>query len=104
MSAWVIVWLAVQFSDAPGASDEPLAGVHDRPLAFGSVTVGVAVVGALRGPKRFPWWSLLVAAAIPAALLVPWALFNLDHYDALTPAQAARRQQEIGRASCRERV
>lgn len=58
------------------------------------VAVGVAVVGALRGPKRFPWWSLLVAAAIPAALLAPWALFNLDHYDALTPAQAARRQQE----------
>jgi hypothetical protein len=25
---------------------------------------------------------------------VPWALFNLDHYDALTPTQAARDQQE----------
>ena len=58
------------------------------------VAIGVALVGALRGPKRFPWWALATAAAIPAALLVPWALFNLDHYNALTPAQAARDQQE----------
>ena len=58
------------------------------------VAIGVAVVGALRGPRRFPWWSLAAAAAIPVALLVPWALFNLDHYNALTPAQAARDQQE----------
>jgi 4-amino-4-deoxy-L-arabinose transferase-like glycosyltransferase len=58
------------------------------------VAVGVAVVGALRGPKRFPWWSLAAAAAIPVALLVPWALFNLDHYNALTPTGAARHQQE----------
>lgn len=58
------------------------------------VAIGVAVVGALRGPKRFPWWSLAAAAAIPVALLVPWGLFNLDHYNALTPAQAARDQQE----------
>src|SRR3954454_23827081 len=58
------------------------------------VAVGVALVGAFRGPRRFPWWSLAAAAAIPIAVLVPWALFNLDHYDALTPAQAARDQQE----------
>jgi 4-amino-4-deoxy-L-arabinose transferase-like glycosyltransferase len=58
------------------------------------VAVGVAVVGALRGPKRFPWWSLLIAAALPVALLVPWAVFNLDHYHALTPTEAARHQQE----------
>jgi 4-amino-4-deoxy-L-arabinose transferase-like glycosyltransferase len=58
------------------------------------VAIGVAVVGALRGPKRFPWWSLAAAAALPVALLVPWAVFNLDHYDALTPAGAARHQQE----------
>jgi 4-amino-4-deoxy-L-arabinose transferase-like glycosyltransferase len=58
------------------------------------VAIGVAVVGALRGPKRFPWWSLAAAAAIPVALLVPWAVFNLDHYNALTPTGAARHQQE----------
>ena len=58
------------------------------------VAIGVAVVGALRGPKRFPWWSLVAAAAIPVALLVPWAVFNLDHYNALTPTGAARHQQE----------
>ena len=39
MSACVTVWLAVQFIVAPGASEEPLAGVQVRPLAFGSVTV-----------------------------------------------------------------
>src|SRR5919197_339608 len=58
------------------------------------VVIGVAVVGALRGPRRFPWWSLAAAAAIPVALLVPWAVFNLDHYNALTPTGAARHQQE----------
>ena len=44
MSAWVTVWLAVQLSDAPGASDEPLAGVQHRPVAFASVTVTAASV------------------------------------------------------------
>ncbi|HEX3316851.1 MAG TPA: glycosyltransferase family 39 protein [Solirubrobacteraceae bacterium] len=58
------------------------------------VAIGVAVVGALRGPRRFPWWSLAAAAALPVALLVPWAVFNLDHYNALTPTAAARKQQE----------
>jgi 4-amino-4-deoxy-L-arabinose transferase-like glycosyltransferase len=58
------------------------------------VAIGVAVVGALRTPNRFPWWSLAAAAAIPVALLVPWAVFNLDHYNALTPTGAARHQQE----------
>jgi 4-amino-4-deoxy-L-arabinose transferase-like glycosyltransferase len=58
------------------------------------VAIGVALVGAFRGERRFPWWSLLAAAAIPVALLLPWAIFNLDHYDALTPTQAARAQQE----------
>ena len=58
------------------------------------VAVGVAVVGALRGPRRFPWWSLAAAAALPVALLVPWAAFNLDHYHAVTPTGAARHQQE----------
>src|SRR6187200_847455 len=43
-SAWVIVWLAVQLIVAPGASEEPLAGVQDRPEAFGSVTVTAARV------------------------------------------------------------
>jgi hypothetical protein len=35
--------------------------------------------------------GLLVA--LPAALLAPWLAFNLAHYDALTPAAAAREQQ-----------
>ena len=39
MSACVTVCDAVQLIDAPGASDEPLAGVQARPLTFGSVTV-----------------------------------------------------------------
>jgi 4-amino-4-deoxy-L-arabinose transferase-like glycosyltransferase len=58
------------------------------------VAVGAAVVGALRGPRRFPWWALATAAALPVALFVPWALFNLDHYNALTPLGAVRHQQE----------
>jgi 4-amino-4-deoxy-L-arabinose transferase-like glycosyltransferase len=58
------------------------------------VAIAVALIGTFRGERRFPWWSLLVAAAIPVALLLPWAIFNLDHYNALTPAQAARAQQE----------
>ena len=44
MSAWVIVWLAVHVIDAPGASDEPLAGVQLRSLTFASVTVTAASV------------------------------------------------------------
>ena len=44
MSAWVIVWVAVQVIVAPGASDEPLAGVQDRSLTPGSVTVTAASV------------------------------------------------------------
>jgi 4-amino-4-deoxy-L-arabinose transferase-like glycosyltransferase len=56
--------------------------------------VGVAIAGAVRGTRRFPWWALATAAAVPVALLVPWALFNLDHYHALTPTGAARHQQE----------
>ena len=44
MSAWVIVCVAVHFIDAPGASDEPLAGVQTRSLTFGSVTVTAASV------------------------------------------------------------
>ncbi len=58
------------------------------------VAVGVALVGALRGPRRFPWWSLGVAGALPVALFLPWALFNIDHYHALTPLEAVRHQQE----------
>jgi len=34
-----------------------------------------------------------VLVALPAALLAPWLAFNLAHYDALTPAAAAREQQ-----------
>src|SRR5947208_3247244 len=44
MSAWVIVWLAVQFSVAPGANDEPLAGTQTRSLTCESVTVTAANV------------------------------------------------------------
>ena len=44
MSAWVTVCDAVQVIDAPGASDEPLAGVQIRSLTFGSVTVTFASV------------------------------------------------------------
>ena len=45
MSAWVTVWVAVQISEAPGASGEPLAGVQAHEAdAFGSVTVTDASV------------------------------------------------------------
>src|SRR3954468_23947684 len=44
MSAWVTVCDAVQLNDAPGASDEPFAGVQTKPVAFGSVTVTAANV------------------------------------------------------------
>src|SRR5205823_2572723 len=44
MSAWAIVWLAVQFTAAPGANDEPLAGTHTRSLTCESVTVTDASV------------------------------------------------------------
>ena len=44
MSAWVTVWLAVQLIESPGASDEPLAGVHVPRPAFGSVMVTAASV------------------------------------------------------------
>ena len=44
MSACVIVWLAVHVIDAPGASDDPLAGVQTRSLTCGSVTVTAASV------------------------------------------------------------
>jgi 4-amino-4-deoxy-L-arabinose transferase-like glycosyltransferase len=58
------------------------------------VAVGVAVVGALRGPRRFPGWSVAVAGVLPVVLFLPWALFNVDHYHALTPLEAVRHQQE----------
>ena len=44
MSACVTVWVAVQVIDAPGANDDPLAGVQVSPLTFGSVTVTAASV------------------------------------------------------------
>ena len=44
MSAWVTVWDAEQLSVAPGASDEPLAGVHVPRTAFASVMVTEASV------------------------------------------------------------
>ena len=44
MSACVTVCVAVQLIDAPGASDEPFAGVQSSPLTFGSVTVTAASV------------------------------------------------------------
>ena len=37
MSACVTVWLAVQVIDAPGANDDPLAGVQPEPA---SVRIG----------------------------------------------------------------
>ena len=44
MSAWVTTWVATQVIDWPGASDEPLAGVHVPRTAFGSVMVTAASV------------------------------------------------------------
>ena len=35
----MIVWLAVQVIEAPGANSDPFAGVQTRLGAFGSVTV-----------------------------------------------------------------
>ena len=42
--------------------------------------------GGTRAGRRRP-------AAIPALMLCPWLIFNLDHYDALTASTAARDQQ-----------
>ena len=46
MSACVTVCVAVQFNDAPGANEEPLAGVQVSPVTLGSLTVTDDSVGA----------------------------------------------------------
>ena len=38
------MWVAAQTIVAPGASDEPLAGVQVPRMAFGSVMVAAAIV------------------------------------------------------------
>ena len=59
--------------------------IYLAPLAL-----GVAVADWRR---RRDTAGSVAAAAIPALLLLPWLIFNLDHYDALTASSAARDQQ-----------
>jgi 4-amino-4-deoxy-L-arabinose transferase-like glycosyltransferase len=53
----------------------------------------VAVVLALDWRRRRDTVALLVAAALPLAMLAPWVAFNQDHYGSLTANEQAHAQQ-----------
>ena len=59
-------------------------------LYLAPLALGVAVADWRR---RRDTAGTVAAAAIPALALLPWLIFNLDHYDALTASSAARDQQ-----------
>lgn len=60
---------------------------------FVPVLVVVAVLAVRRdGRRALP--VALAAVAAPAVMLVPWLVFNLNHFDALTPERIVRRMQE----------
>ena len=70
------------------------AGLATRATLFpyAILLVGVAVVLARR--REVSLRSAALALALPVAPLVPWFVFNLHHYDALTGAGVARDMQE----------
>ena len=49
---------------------------------------------ALRHGRRRSSRAALACLALPLVLLAPWAIFNLDHYDAITPSALAKEMQE----------
>ncbi|MET0685094.1 MAG: hypothetical protein ABW060_07250 [Solirubrobacteraceae bacterium] len=53
----------------------------------------VLLVGAVDWRRHRDGVGTGLLVALPAALLAPWLAFNVAHYDALTPAAAAREQQ-----------
>jgi 4-amino-4-deoxy-L-arabinose transferase-like glycosyltransferase len=52
------------------------------------------LVAVVRAGRRRGWLIPLASLAIPLALLAPWAIFNLSHYDALTSNTLAKEMQE----------
>jgi 4-amino-4-deoxy-L-arabinose transferase-like glycosyltransferase len=63
-------------------------------VALAPLLVAVALRHAWRGGRRDAWAVAAVSVALPLVLLAPWAIFNLDHYDAVTPSALAKEMQE----------
>jgi hypothetical protein len=55
--------------------------------------IAVAARHALRENRRTRLATAAVSLAIPAILLAPWIVFNLDHYGSLTGVAVAREMQ-----------
>jgi 4-amino-4-deoxy-L-arabinose transferase-like glycosyltransferase len=52
------------------------------------------LVTAIRAGRRGGWLIPMASLVLPLALLTPWAVFNLSHYDALTSNTLAKQMQE----------
>jgi 4-amino-4-deoxy-L-arabinose transferase-like glycosyltransferase len=63
-------------------------------VALAPLVLLVAARHIAAGPSRRRWAAAAAACLIPLVLLAPWAAYNLDHYDALTPNGLARDMQQ----------
>lgn len=63
-------------------------------VALAPLLLLVAARHALRARERGARAAALGAVALPLLLLMPWLIFNLQHYDALTPNTLAKEMQE----------
>jgi len=61
--------------------------------ALAPLLIVVAVRYVARSTTERRWLVGAAAAAIPVLLVLPWLLYNLDHYDALTPYELAKQVQ-----------
>ncbi len=63
-------------------------------VALAPLLVGVALRYGLGVGGRRAWVVAAAGVALPVLLLVPWLIFNLSHYDALTASALAKEMQE----------
>jgi 4-amino-4-deoxy-L-arabinose transferase-like glycosyltransferase len=61
--------------------------------AFGALLLVVVARHIARSSSERRWLVGLAALAIPLLLVMPWVVYNLDHYNAITPYELAKQVQ-----------